>query len=67
MEMERDLPINLQEDESVRAFRELVAEVVPQGLDGLDRATQVRFQARAKAQDYLNWLRQRQDGRKVSR
>lgn len=67
MELDRGLPVSLQEDESIRALRELVAEVVLQGPGGLDRAAQVRLQARIKARDYLTWLRQRQDGREVCR
>lgn len=70
METDRGLSVSLQEDASpceasIRAFRELVAavlctDVVPQGFE-FDRSAQVRLQAKAKAQDYLKWLRQRQD------
>jgi hypothetical protein len=67
METDCGLSASLQEDESIRAFQELVAEVVPQGLGGLDRATQVRLQAKAKAQEYLRWLRQRQGRKRVRR
>jgi len=66
METDRGLSISLQEDASpceasIRAFRELVAEVVPQGPTEFNRAVQIRLQAKAKAQDYLKWLRQRED------
>ncbi len=61
METDQGLSVSLQDDEAIRAFRELVAEVVPQGLGGFDRAVQIRLQAKAKAQDYLKWLHQRQD------
>jgi hypothetical protein len=71
METDQGLSVSLQEDASpceasIRAFRELVAEVVPQGFE-FDRAAQVRLQAKAKAQDYLKWLRQRQGRKGVRR
>ena len=60
METDRGLSVSLHEDEAIRAFRELVAGVVSQGPGEFNRAVQIRLQAKAKAQDYLKWLRQRQ-------
>jgi hypothetical protein len=65
MAMDRVLLDELQSDEALHAFRALLGEVIPQDLDTFDRASQVRLQARAKAQDYLVWLRKREEGKEV--
>ena len=67
MAMDRVLFEELRRDEALLAFRALLGEVLPQDLDALDRASQVRRQARAKAQDYLVWLRKRKEGKEVFR
>jgi len=67
MSTDKVLLEELRRDEALLAFRALLGEVVPQDLDALDRVSQVRLQARAKAQDYLVWLRKREEGKEVFR
>jgi len=67
MAMDGVLLDELRRDEALQAFRALLGEVLPHDLDALDRASQVRCQARAKAQDYLVWLQKREEGKEVFR
>jgi hypothetical protein len=67
MTTDRVLLEELRKDEALQAFRTLVKEVIPQDLDVLNRASQVRLQARARAQEYLAWLRQGEARKEVCR